>query len=470
MEHLFHAWLNPGPLVAIESLEAWRELETVVAAADPDDWEVVRQGLAGRTLRTTLFHGDFAPWNIRSINTKNLQAFDWERGDLHGMPGWDWFHFIVQTAILARRHSVERVAAEMEQVLYSKRFKKYAAAAGISDFVKPLFLAALLHQKWIIKPIEGGRVTYELFKLLAARWQMPSRRQLNGDYAVQLVEAAPPGLRAEAALQLKFAVSRLRNLFWEPTLNSPVQPTMAAQLATHGRMVLANSLLLTGVILVHYHVNPHLMFLPFYLIPCALMTWQVDRRWGAVLAVIASVAGPLVQRLNDTDFMPPDIILWNMAMRLMLFLMIVFHADRILQQRRLAVTGERPNAHSRKPADNWAVLLASLAWLTTVVVLQLFSSPHLMFLPLYLIPCATLTLTMGHQWGTVAAVLAAFAGPMVQRFGDPDYEVATVEFWNIIMRYLFFQVFVLMLNQMLRQNILFFPDAPKNRPRPSGKD
>jgi hypothetical protein len=76
---------------------------------------------------------------------------------------------------------------------------------------------------------------------------------------------------------------------------------------------------------------------------------------------------------------------------------------------------------------------------------------------------------MGRHWGMAVAVLASLAGPIVQRFGDPDYQVAVVEVWNILMRYLFFQVFVLMLGQMLRQNILFFSDAPKNRSKPAGK-
>ncbi len=128
------------------------------------------------------------------------------------------------------------------------------------------------------------------------------------------------------------------------------------------------------------------------------------------------------------------------------------------------MSGDRPNVHSFKAADNWAVMLASGLWLASVIVLQIYSSPHLNFIPLYLIPCAALTLTVGRRWGMAAATLAAAAGPIIQRFGDPDYEVASVEFWNIIMRYIFLQAVVLMLDALLRQNILFFPSAPRSRP------
>ena len=463
LEHLFHAWLNPGPTVPVESLETWAELEAAVSLADPDNWQIVRERLAGRSIRTTLYHGDFAPWNVRSINTKNLQAFDWERGCLRGIPGWDWFHFVVQTAILVRRHSVERVAAEMEQVLNSDRFKNYAAAAGISELVKPLFLAALLNQKWVVKPVEGGRVTYELFKLLAVRWQLNPRPHLNGHYIMEPAVAPRPGLRADAGLQLKFATSRLRNLFWEPTLNSPAHPPLARQFRAHWRMISLISLLLAGVALIHFQATPHLLLLPFYLTPCALATWKVDRRWGAIFATLAAAAGTLVQLLRGADLQPLDVVLWNLGMRLLLFLMTVSLLGRVLQQRKLAMAGDRPNVHSHKAADNWAVLVTSGLWLGAVIVLQIYSSRHLNFIPLYLIPCAALTLTMGRRWGMAAATLAAVAGPMIQRFGDPDYEVASVEFWNIIMLCVFLQAVVLMLDELLRQNILFFPGAPRSQ-------
>ena len=196
METLFHSWINPEPAVPIESLDSWRELETVVAGADPAAWPVLRAALAGQTIRTTLHHGDFAPWNIRAVNSQNLQAFDWERGKLQGIPGWDWFHFITQTAILARRHSVERVAAEVEELLESPRFEKYAAAAGISPIVKPLLLAYLLHHRWVVKPLEGGETTAELKELLAERWRLNPRPQLSPGgktNARQPPSPAPPG-------------------------------------------------------------------------------------------------------------------------------------------------------------------------------------------------------------------------------------------------------------------------------------
>jgi hypothetical protein len=468
LERLFSAWLNPEAPVPVESLAVWHELEAKAGTADPENWRLVRSRLAGRSLRTTLYHGDFAPWNIRAINTTNLQAFDWERGDLRGIPGWDWFHFIVQTAVLARRLPVERVAAEVEQTLHSDRFNKYAADAGISDLVKPLFLCSLLHQKWVVRPLEGGRTTYELFNLLAVRWQMNLRAQLNGEYALPPEETPGIGWRAEAALQLRFAVSRLRNLFWEPSLNSQVRPSMAAQWREHRGLIVAAGGLLAGMILVHCFTNPHLAHLPFYLTPCLLVTWQAGRRWGALFAIVAAVAGPLVKRMKDTDFHPPYVVVWDTCMGLFMLQLCILLFDRMLRQRNPVASGETPNVHSRKFADNWAVVLAGGVWLAAVATLQSYSSPHLGFMPLYLIPCLALTLTVGRSWGMAAAVLAAVIGPYLQRFGDTDYLPVHVEVWNTVTRLLVLQVIILLVDRLHRDNIVFFPNAPRSRSKSAG--
>ena len=44
-------------------------------------------------------HGDFAPWNILRVRNR-LRVFDWENANTTGLPGWDLFHFIVQSGIL----------------------------------------------------------------------------------------------------------------------------------------------------------------------------------------------------------------------------------------------------------------------------------------------------------------------------------------------------------------------------------
>jgi len=81
-------------------------------------------------------------------------------------------------------------------------------------------------------------------------------------------------------------------------------------------------------------------------------------------------------------------------------------------------------------------------------------SPHLLFIPLYLIPCLMIALVAGWGWGSIMAILCSVAGPLVQSLNDLDYQPQSVMTWNIIMRFIVFQTIVLLLNfNTLKANI-----------------
>lgn len=450
LETLFHSWLNAGPAEAVENFVSWRELETIVAQADPAAWRSLRGALAGRTLRSTLHHGDFAPWNVRAINSQNLQAFDWERGNIHGLPGWDWFHFITQTSILARRHSVERVAAEIEELIRSARFEKYAAAAGISPMVKPLMLAYLLHHRWVVQPLEGGATVMELFHLLAAHWRFAARPEISA------APAAPaPGLWADAVRQLKSATAPMANLFWEPTLNSKTQPTMGGQFSAHWPVMLVSFLLFTAVAGAHCYASTHLIFLPFYLAPIVLMTVRVDRRWGAFVATVAAIIGPVIQSYRDEGFHHMDVGLWNIVMRFITLQMCVFFVDRIRKQGSLF--GRRTlRSAAGKFSECWAVVVAAAGILAAIFVADYLTNPHLSFIPIYLIPCMMLTLALNVRWGIAATVIAAVVGSLAEYLTNPSYQLAEIFGWNLLMRFFISSVVILMLERIRAEDILFF--------------
>ena len=87
-------------------------------------------------------HGDFAPWNIKvSRADGSWLALDWERGQLAGIPGWDWFHYAIQTGILVEKLPPERVAQRLEELFNAPVFWTYAEAAGIAGKEKPLATA-----------------------------------------------------------------------------------------------------------------------------------------------------------------------------------------------------------------------------------------------------------------------------------------------------------------------------------------
>ena len=457
MEMLFHSWINPGPAVPIESLDAWSELEAEVAGADPAAWRVLHAALAGQAVRTTLHHGDFAPWNIRAVNAQNLQAFDWERGHLEGIPGWDWFHFITQTAILARRHSLERVAAEVEELLQSPRFEKYAAVTGISPIVKPLMLAYLLHHRWVVKPLEGRETTAKLHALLAERWGFatpPQGKKTGANQGIQAI-AFQPGVWADAGRQLKSAWAQLANVFWEPTLTANVQPSMRVRLLAHWPVAVLGCLWFVAVARFQYSYVTYQMLLPIYALPCFLITWKMGRRWGTLFAVLDAMVGPWVAALKIPDFHHWDLFCWNTVMRFITLQICVFMTDRVHRQKDFLHNLTALNLRPANVAENWAVVLASALLFLLIVALDYFTGPRMLFLPIYLFPAMLITLFLNLRWGIVVVLLSALSASTQEYLDKLDSSLMEVFGWNFTMRFAISFIVIFLLDRLRHENVLF---------------
>src|SRR6185437_6356785 len=67
----------------------------------------------------TIVHGDFAPWNLR-IEGGTIAAFDWEYGQLSGLPLIDEIHYRLQVGLLLEHWSAHRGAEEIEKLCQSR--------------------------------------------------------------------------------------------------------------------------------------------------------------------------------------------------------------------------------------------------------------------------------------------------------------------------------------------------------------
>ena len=442
---------NPLDKQPLASLPAWRELTAKVAGADLETWRMLNAALAEKTVRNVPCHAEFAPWkNSDGDDAQNRPAFDWERGRFQGVPGWDWFHFVVQTSIHTDQLSVERIAAELKQMLNSDPFQKYADEAGISGFVRPLLLAYLLHQKWVVKPHAGGQTITELFELLSARWQMTSADPTAAP-------AKPPraGWPADAVRQLKSAAAQMGNLFWEPRLTAQATPALGTLFKRDWPIFLQAALIFAIVGAVQYFWRSHLVYLPFYLVPCALLTWKVDRRWGALAAIIGALAGPLIASAKNPGVYKPDVMLWNMLMRFVILQVGVQFVEQIRRLKKLSRPRALPESQRSKFSENWAVVLACSLLFLAVVAVDFVSNPHMVFLPLYLLPCMVLTLVLNRRWGMVSALVAMMMASLSEYSDNPGYSLAEIFGWNFIMRLVVALTVVLLLDSIRRENILF---------------
>ncbi len=105
------SWVSPTRSSPITTTESWRHLRK--AAGTEPLMKTLEERLGEQESRLALCHGDFAPWNIK-VEHGTWTVLDWERGEINGIPGWDWFHYEIQLAILARKDPLDTVIEKIE--------------------------------------------------------------------------------------------------------------------------------------------------------------------------------------------------------------------------------------------------------------------------------------------------------------------------------------------------------------------
>ena len=163
---LLGAWLATDQSVSLEELGAWRKL--VAATSDSPLLEALAP-LAQVRVHPALTHGDLAPWNVK-VWRGEWTALDWERGERAGVPGWDWFHFEMQPAVLVRHEDLEALLSRLERLLTSAEFLHYSVQAGIGAHGRALALAYLAYCTRVTRQTEGREPLLALERAAMARW------------------------------------------------------------------------------------------------------------------------------------------------------------------------------------------------------------------------------------------------------------------------------------------------------------
>jgi hypothetical protein len=95
-------------------------------------------------------------------------------------------------------------------------------------------------------------------------------------------------------------------------------------------------------------------------------------------------------------------------------------------------------------------IFASLVMFAAVITLDYLTGPEVSMGPFYLVPCGALALVVGRTWGTLAALVCAvsitvFRDGMTHNFHSL---LSAVVIWNLAMRFIFFETFVLLLSRI----------------------
>jgi len=142
-------WVWPGASVPLERLTSWR----AIAHPDLDTSDVM--------VRPVVFHGDFAPWNIRRSGDQWM-VIDWEKGATHGPPLWDLLHYEIHEEVLVNRSTTQKVRTRIQSLLQDPSLQPYLANCKASQHSDLLLQGYLSHLDTIYPNIRGRKTVDEL--------------------------------------------------------------------------------------------------------------------------------------------------------------------------------------------------------------------------------------------------------------------------------------------------------------------
>jgi hypothetical protein len=288
----------------------------------------------------------------------------------------------------------------------------------------------------------------------AARPAAPHPKKIE---SWEINSIAATGQPVDARGHFGDVMRQIGHLFWEAALSPITSPPIAGQVKKHWPATVGSVLMFLAVLWFHHRSNCHLIFLPLYLLPSVWLSTRVNLRLGVLMSLAGAAGGALIQHYADDDFRSWQVVGWNIMMRFVTIHLIVSLIARLRRQQTSAIYF-KPRLQGNLAGEMlryWLVLLAGLAVFAGLVGAQRWSSPHLVFMPFYLMPCLIYALVPGWGWGVGMAIAAAFAGAVVPGLNDPDYNTIFVIVWNFFMRLTILLGAVLMVNSTRHRERLF---------------
>jgi len=102
-----------------------------------------------------------------------------------------------------------------------------------------------------------------------------------------------------------------------------------ARFTENWAVVLASGLLFLTVAALDFVTDPHMTFMPLYLLPCMILTLVLNLRWGIAAALVVAISSSLMEYSANPNYGVEEVFGWNFTMRLGIFLFVILLLDRI---------------------------------------------------------------------------------------------------------------------------------------------
>ena len=162
---LLEQWIDQANRIVIAQLAPWPELSA--SPAHPRVLEHLNRRIANVHVHPVVWHGDFAPWNIKRTATGQWTVLDWEASEPQGLPGWNWIHYVVSAGCLVGGLSADQMDRRLRRLLGSAEFRSYAEKTRIAGIEEEVLLAYLLYSAG--RTLEHASTISSLLNLVADR-------------------------------------------------------------------------------------------------------------------------------------------------------------------------------------------------------------------------------------------------------------------------------------------------------------
>ena len=142
-------WIKHFKVCKVRETAIWRSLKAHGKNRKAENYSVFIERLGNQEIKRGLYHGDFAPWNIKISEKGTVYVMDWEYARLDGLAGWDWLHYMIQRATLVSNHSATEVLADCRLWAVTPEGRAFLCAAGWGQHIEEWLGSYLVYSAWI---------------------------------------------------------------------------------------------------------------------------------------------------------------------------------------------------------------------------------------------------------------------------------------------------------------------------------
>jgi hypothetical protein len=147
-------WSSDGKLLPLQQHPQWQDLLHHVQGTGCYDYFARHNQ---QPILASLYHGDFAPWNVLRKTSGGLAIVDWEHARLNGIAGWDLLHFHVQRQQLVQHLSAQQILKRCRQLLSTSQVQGYLQLCGWCGLEEVLIGSYLIHSGYLLPEVDYPR-------------------------------------------------------------------------------------------------------------------------------------------------------------------------------------------------------------------------------------------------------------------------------------------------------------------------